>query len=361
MNGIRLSLPDRIEKPLFTKNGNRLTLDYPCNKTYDCSHYRVSLPRGVYRFELYGASGGYTTNYPSNFRNEDSSCAIKDEEVISYGGNTNCSSVNSPGAGGYISGVISLNSRTLIYARVGGKGQVSTTSETSKGGFNGGGDAIVYPPCPPSSGGGSSDIRIEKDDLWHRIIVAGGGGGCDDYLPGNNPNDGSGGAGGYPNGQGYWYSTKYVNDRIATQLYGFSFGQGESSGTHDKIHENSTYSTSIGDYPGAGGGWFGGHASNYGNGGAGGGSSFVLTKTAIIPQGSIPTHTSRYTELESHPYAFTTSSVYAMTDVKYVNGIRAGNGLIRITLLSLKTKNNIIFINNLFINVLNLIVNYQEK
>ncbi|NLZ95747.1 MAG: hypothetical protein GX921_07990, partial [Bacteroidales bacterium] len=127
-----------------------------------------------------------------------------------------------------MSGTINLKSNTKIYARVGGMGQVATDTEKTKGGFNCGGDAKIHTD-PPSSGGGTSDIRIYSDDLWHRIIVAGGGGGCDDYNYGTAGaiNDG-GGAGGYPNGQGYWLNGKYTGNTTATQLYGFSFGQGES-------------------------------------------------------------------------------------------------------------------------------------
>ena len=337
MDTVKVSLPGRSESPSYIQRGNKLILNYPCLKTYDCSSYEVTLNRGTYIFELYGASGGYTTNTPSTIRNADdyTKCSIENEENVAlFHGNTFCSNtINTPGAGGYISGVITMRTRTTIYARVGGKGQYSNSEETTKGGFNGGGDALSYPGNPPSSGGGASDIRIEQDDVWHRVIVAGGGGGCDDI----SVIDGIGGAGGYPEGQGYWIDASYVDENLATQTYGFSFGQGESSGSTTKKHPNSTYRAAYQEIPGAGGGWFGGHSGHYNNGGAGGGSSFVLTKGAIIPQGNITTHTSKYEEISSKPYAFTTNSIYAMKKISYANGIRAGNGLIRITLV---TSNN---------------------
>ena len=336
MDNVQVLLPGRTETPSVVKSGDRLILNYPCTKTYNCSSYEVILDKGTYNLELYGASGGYTTNTPSTIKNNDNyrTCAIKNEDVSLFGGNTVCNNSNTPGAGAYISGIITLRTRTKLFARVGGKGQYCTSEETKKGGFNGGGDTLLY-SSPSSSGGGASDIRVGEDDVWHRIIVAGGGGGCDDIIG----NDGFGGAGGYPEGQGYWISAVYNKTNIATQLYGFSFGQGESGGETATKHPNSSYQITTMDIPGAGGGWFGGHSGHHYNGGAGGGSSFVLTKKAIIPQGNIPTHTSQYKELESKPYAFSGQSIYAMKGISYANGIWAGNGFIRITLLNTDISN----------------------
>ena len=315
----------------FFKNKNTVVLEYPCANSYDCSAYEVTLSRGIYKFELYGASGGYNSYSPSTLRNtSSSSCVYNDSFVESFAGNTKCNTNNVPGAGGYIAGTINIKAKTKIFARVGGKGQRATNEVTTSGGFNGGGEAMIY-SSPAYSGGGASDIRIEADDVWHRIIVAGGGGGCDDD---GSSISGSGGAGGYPEAQGYWSNGKYNGSHVATQLYGFTFGQGESPKVLENKHENSSTLTSVNDCGGAGGGWFGGHASRYNNAGAGGGSSFILTKNASIPQGNISAHTQLYRFVESKPYAFSTKSQYVMSDVSYANGIRAGHGKIIITFCS---------------------------
>ena len=297
--------------------------------------HELKLPPGIYRLSVYGASGGYDTHPPTTIRSESGTkCKISDEEVKKYSGNTACSTYNVAGAGGFISGMIKLHSKTQIYAYVGGKGQIAKDSTTSKGGFNGGGDATIH-TSPAATGGGASDIRIGEDDLWHRVIVAGGGGGSDDQnCEASTGNDGTGGSGGYPEGQGYWVSGSYNGAHVATQLYGFTFGQGESANYLNSKHQNSSTNSLLYENAGAGGGWFGGHSRRTYNGGAGGGSSFILTKNALIPNGEIPTHSQLYDYKESHKYAFTTQSKYAMFDVMYANGIRAGNGQIIITFIS---------------------------
>ena len=315
----------------YGSDNSTLVLDYPCTNTVSCTNYLIDLQKGVYKFELYGASAGSNTNSSTTMRTNSGTSCISNEIVNFYGGNTQCSPNNSPGSGGYISGVITLRRRTTIYAYVGGQGQVCSTSEKLEGGFNGGG-AGIQDQRPSTSGGGATDIRIEKDDLWHRVIVAGGGGGCDNVgaIAGAN-DDGSGGAGGYPNSQSYWINGEYQNSGIATQLYGFSFGQGESAGTLSNPHLNSSAAAAATDRPGAGGGWFGGHTGRHGNGGASGGSSFVLTKNAEIPKGDITTHTGLYVAIETHEYAFNQNSEYAMKSIHYANGIWYGSGRIKIT------------------------------
>lgn len=94
--------------------------------TYTGSVQVVTLPKGKYTLECWGAQGGY----------RDSS---------SYGGK-----------GGKSYGILTLVKPTLLYIYVGGSGNTGGTN----GGFNGGG----------------SDIRIGTDSLYARVIVAGGGG-----------------------------------------------------------------------------------------------------------------------------------------------------------------------------------------
>lgn len=143
------------------------------NYAYTGAVQSVTLPKGVYKLEVWGAQGGsYGTN--------------------STGGN-----------GGYSIGIITLTAETVLYIYVGGQGTYSTTSGSFvAGGFNGGGKAgYRY----GGSGGGASDIRIGTDSLYSRVIVAGGGGGGWGY---SNYNGGVGG--GISGGQGSGYSSSYL-------------------------------------------------------------------------------------------------------------------------------------------------------
>ena len=286
--------------PIYNFNQKIYEIFYPCELNYECYPYEISLTRGIYLFELYGASGGIPSklNTTTSRRSTEDLTCIPDLLVKSYKGNTECNPSNSPGSGAYIAGILPLKQKTKFFAHIGGSG-----SYKIKGGYNGGGDA----GSSASSGGGATDIRVGSDDIFHRIIVAGGGGGSDDYHFDGLTNDGAGGAGGYPESQGYWEGGYYVH-KPASQTSGYEFGQGES-GSIPSV-----------DTAGAGGGWYGGFGSNSGNAGAGGGSSFLLSKDAIIP--------------EDVGYAFDTSSPYTMRLFAHESGIWSGNGKIVITILS---------------------------
>ena len=337
MNKIEILTSNNSVKPLYKATDNTLYLSYPCSLTYSCASYYFYLSPGKYLFDLYGASGGAFKGTSTLRREDNGTNCVSSYNASMFGGNAICSPGNSAGSGGFISGSLVLKRRTKIFARIGGSGQLGTnnTADVLKGGYNGGGSAMFYSSSsPPTSGGGATDIRAEEDDLWHRIIVAGGGGGHDN--PGaaaGGVDDGSGGAGGYPRGQSFWIEGQYQDKMFATQTYGFSFGQGESAQDLNATHPNSSAGLKATDRAGAGGGWFGGHTARHGNGGAGGGSSFILTKNAEIPKGNISTHDDRYNLQDSKPYAFDSSSLYVMKLESYANGIRSGNGSIRITLL----------------------------
>ena len=275
---------------------NEVVLSYPCPSSDKCSSYNFVLPPGKYLLKAYGASSG---NQISLALNPSRTECISANDSAKYGGNAVCRKGNySGGSGGYISGVLTLFDPTKCFVRVGGSGKYLPSN--SSGGFNGGGASCSNGRDYAASGGGATDFRIGEDDLYHRILVAGGGGGTDNV-------NGNGGAGGYPEGQGFWIMGEY-NSTIATQTGGFSFGIGQSALSSE-------------DVGGAGGGWFGGYASNNWYGGAGGGSSYALTKTSSIP------------ELQDQKYAFDNNSPYTLDDINHANGIWEGNGKMHIILL----------------------------
>ena len=151
----------------FQIEGNKAYFPYPCENTSECSSISISLKKGLYTFELWGAEGG------------------RGREL-----NNETLRANSSGKGAYVSGNLYLKESSYFYLYIGGKGedQTSKTSEVaSLGGFNGGGkggvDLLDQDGLPESAGGGggSTDIRLVNNQsifaLKSRIMVAAGGGG----------------------------------------------------------------------------------------------------------------------------------------------------------------------------------------
>ena len=328
------------------KKRNVYSIDYPCDKSYECSSLESTFPAGYYKIELYGASGGHSNGYISTYIDpETETCS--DENVTKYKGNTVCTKLTSmAGAGGYTSAYLLLHKPTKIFLAIGGQGSFKSESgsdpyddaERPKGGFNGGAKGSLYNYYGSSGGGGATDFRLYEDDFWHRVLVSGGGGGSDNEITYHAPthDNGRGGAGGGLIAQGPWIDNVYQSSFVATQEKGFTFGNGEApqkdgSKSPEGIHtpDGST------DRAGAGGGWFGGFASHHGNGGAGGGSSFAFTSDAFVPEGSINSTDEYYENVTSMPYAIKQSSLFSITNPIFVPGIWDGNGFARITVFNI--------------------------
>lgn len=236
----------------------------------------VSLNRGVYRFECWGASGG-----------------SRDLESSS---------------GAYVSGIISLRKMQKFFVFVGEKGALNRTRVS----FNGGGaaaftflsDSYVFPGSDSSlsysaSGGGSSDIRIEDGDwndsvgLKSRIIVAAGGGGESNFVRVEvkpiKGNPSRGGNGGTIVGENGTYSlcnkctaSSYAYAGGGEQEMGGSKGGGStySWGNDGSFGIGGSANTAKAYWPssGGGGGYFGGGSGGVTNnclGSGAGGSSFI--------------------------------------------------------------------------------------
>ncbi|MDE5592723.1 MAG: hypothetical protein K2I75_02195, partial [Clostridiales bacterium] len=137
-------------------NGNYV--DY----SYNGSYYTVNLPAGTYRYELWGARGGWSGN---------------------RGPNTGTAN---GGLGGYVKGEITYTAAsTTIYIYCGGTGGAGNGSRDNGttwryGGYNGGGNGIGN---AGSGGGGATDIRTTggaastSSSYNTRVIVSAGGAG----------------------------------------------------------------------------------------------------------------------------------------------------------------------------------------
>ena len=261
------------------------------NYAYTGAVQTMILPKGQYKFECWGAQGGYRSS-------------------ASYGG-----------LGGYSVGTITLANKTNIFIYVGGAGNTGKTS----GGFNGGGSRDSY-----NGGGGGSDIRIGQDSLYARVIVAGGGG--SDGATDKKGMYGGGTSGG-----------------TTTQIYGSGGGGGTQTagGAGGSSNGGSFGSGGKGlsrssGYGGAGGGgWYGGGGS-YPDGsgdddrGGGGGSGYVYTASTAsnYPSGCL-LNSAYY--LESASMTAGNASMPSPTGSTETG--HSGDGYIRITVIKAQSLN----------------------
>ena len=219
--------------------------EYPCSSSTDCYPLNISLDKGVYSLEVWGASGG----------------ALTDE-------------FSAPG--GYSYGEIHIPSKTKIFIFLGGKGIVTTIDGPTDPAYNGGGRGSKHSRHEyDSSGGGATDIRVNNISLYHRVIVAGGGGGS-----GHDFDDSMGGAGG---GESGLDGSKGCSDDSPT-VCGSGGTGGEQKGDTQRFglgqdHEGGDYHAG-----GGGGGWFGGFAGQSYGAGGGGGSGFVYREQNDLVQ-----------------------------------------------------------------------------
>ena len=270
------------------KTGDILNFDYTG------AVQSVTLPKGTYKLECWGAQGGN--------RSQDSASAT----------------VTGSGLGGYSIGILTLTQLTTCYIYVGGQGGMSSSTGNVKveGGFNGGGFASHESTGEPGNGGGgATDVRIAQDSLYARIIVAGGGGGSgEDNETGGYGGGETGGA-----GSGNTSLTQASQTSGGTNSFGFGLG-------------GNTYNG------GAGGGWYGGggaYDSDSDSDGrwGGGGSGYVYTSSTA----------------KNYPSGCLLNSSYYLTDAQTIAGNtsftsptgssetgHSGNGYCRITVIECK-------------------------
>lgn len=274
------------------KTGDILNFDYTG------AVQSITLPKGIYTLECWGAQGGN--------RSQDSASAT----------------VTGSGLGGYSIGTLTLTQLTTCYIYVGGQGGMSSSTGNVKveGGFNGGGFAYHESTGEPGNGGGgATDVRIAQDSLYARIIVAGGGGGSgEDNETGGYGGGETGGA-----GSGNTSLTQASQTSGGTNSFGFGLG-------------GNTYNGGAG-----GGGWYGGASrysvSSYSTGsdseGGGGGSGYVYTSSTA----------------KNYPSGCLLNSSYYLTDAQTIAGNNSfvsptgssetghsGNGYCRITVIECK-------------------------
>lgn len=270
------------------------------NIPYSGRSINITLPKGKYKLECWGAQGGYRSS-------------------SSYGG-----------SGGKSVGIITLNKESSIYIFAGGAGNTGGTN----GGFNGGGKRNTY-----NGGGGASDVRIGSNSPYARVIVAGGGGSDGATSRGGGAGGGTSGqdttatnygTGGYAGtqtgnngGSGWVVSSQSSNTSSQSDCYaGFSFGG-------NGVAANSGYGGA------GGGGWYGGtgtipDGSGDDDKGGGGGSGYIYTASTAsnYPSGCLLA-SSMY--LDSASTKTGTESFYSPSGSSETG--HSGNGYVRITVI----------------------------
>ncbi len=206
---------------------------------------------GIYRFEMYGGRGGNVTS----------------GDVEAHGGK-----------GGYTSVYKKMTKNAFLYITAGGKGADNAgTASNCSGGNNGGGYASSYNAGASNvtdnyafngGGGGATHVAIRSGYLnslssyrFDIIGVAGGGGGAAITAASKTPHDGGAG-GGLNGGDGS----------------GGFMGGGQVSTTSsisDCFGAAQSVSGSNTNYPGAGGGYYGGKSGANTGHSAAGGSGFI--------------------------------------------------------------------------------------
>lgn len=164
--------PEKAVSILVKQKGKTYEVGHTFEFGYTGSVQQVTLPKGKYKLQCWGAQGG-----------------------TSYGSSNGAGS-----KGGYSEGVLTLTEKTTLYVFVGGKGSRGSSLSLVNGGWNGGGASVGYSGYNsggtsgysyPACGGGATDISTvtstmsyssgrtnrSSASLLARCIVAGGGAG----------------------------------------------------------------------------------------------------------------------------------------------------------------------------------------
>lgn len=279
---------------------------------------------GIYKIELWGASGG-NTKY-----NLDGTGATV------YGG-----------TGAYTTGEVSLDSGNSIYIYVGGKGQdggVLNGSQTI-GGYNGGGNGMVARASEQNSGagGGSTDIRLKSgswsnsDSLKSRIMVAAGGAGASNWT-----NAVSGGYGGSLSGAVGNLNVGSVFNNVAiggSQISGGAGGGSASGGLGSNGQFGIGGAANATHGSGGGSGYYGGGGGGYianGVSSGSGGSSFISGYpgcNAIDINGNPTNQSIHYSGIQFDDAVVLDGSKSMVSPTGTTETGHSGNGYARITYL----------------------------
>lgn len=235
---------DAVSAAATAKVGDVLQFNF----SNSASERELTLPKGKWRLECYGAPSSY---FAKHTYHTESMTTKKNE------------SPRAGNRGGYAKGTINLVEETSIFVHTGGAGQAPdpdiTYATFLAGGKNGGGSGYQAAIASTEghargAGGGASDVRIGTDSLYARAIVAGGGGGS--FLDAYGQGIQSFGSGGRT-AKTYDYTERYYDENEETEEYSHSFSLDNQFGLGKDGWNTANQSYSL---AGGGGGWYGGIA-----------------------------------------------------------------------------------------------------
>lgn len=245
---ITYTILDSNENIMDKVTRNVTVIDSSTTFTHNGNSQGYVVPiNGVYKIEAWGAQGGTVGSYATG------------------------------GKGGYTVGETNLTKNTTLNIYVGGQGKYEKTKSVN-GGFNGGGASGYGSDTSGGSGGGASDVRIDGNSLQNRIIIAGGGGGAGSR---NDSSDiANGGAGGGSVGLVGNYSTLSYNGQPGTNSSGGVAAEYQINANVTVVPTNGSlglggaggsYSNTYGGGGGGAGYYGGGGGVRYGTGAGGSG------------------------------------------------------------------------------------------
>ena len=269
--------------------------------TYNAGIRSITLPRGTYKFEVWGAQGG------GGYQNGTFSAGV--------------------GLGGYSQAQFKLNAATTVYIVVGGAGQNGLigkygAASRAAGGYNGGGNSGLETNTDANDegggGGGATHIALASGVLSGLssaanqktvMIVAGGGGGTS-YTRAS----GKGYGGGTTGGAGYGGTRASTGGTQTSGGIGGTHNEGTGAyGANGSFGKGGAGGSGTSGGGGGGGGWYGGAGGPCGSVG-GGGSGYIRTSN------------------------FSNTNVTCYNAGSMQNGKRSGHGLARITAITLNDK-----------------------
>ena len=194
------------------------------NCPYSGTYKSITLPKGTYKLECWGAQGGNGTASPSN-----------NSQLFG-------------GKGGYSYGVFSPTSDTVLYLYSGGQGATATGSTSSgpNGGYNGGGAGSKNGDNNSNTqtsggGGGATYIAITlgllntfSSSTASILLIAGGGGGAGGYCSTGTSDINICGGGG---GSGYINTSKLTSASTIAGNTSFT----SPTGTTETGHSGNGY------------------------------------------------------------------------------------------------------------------------
>ena len=228
---------------VFHKENHAVSFLYPCSSSFQCSPINITLKKGRYLLEVWGAKGG--------------------DGLKSFGGK-----------GGYSRGELVVNSELSLYLYIGGQGESYCTTHDAYGGSNGGGKGKLWKDeLEHGGGGGSTDFRL-TDLIYTRIIVAGGGGGCGGL---NQVGFDGGSGGGFSGEKGHSNKDReaFSGTGATNKTFGLKGCDGNLCGTDGSFFQGGNGHDGSSTSGSGGGGYFGGGGGHCSS--AGGGSGFVST------------------------------------------------------------------------------------